>query len=180
MIGLTPRQQSLINYIERYLQMHEYAPSIAEIADGLQLASPTILQHLRALEKKGMIKRSKLARSLHLVHEVKKSSVTGLFGIDLLPDTVDFSTFINPPPKSDVYYMNPRDVVNNFKETFVALRLTSVQRGFLPNDILLIQRQKMAHVHGVALVRQGDFIALKDVSPQTEILGEVRALDRQF
>jgi repressor LexA len=53
---LTQRQQEILAYIED--QSRRYGPTIREIASAMQIASPNgVVCHLRALEKKGRIRR---------------------------------------------------------------------------------------------------------------------------
>jgi repressor LexA len=53
---LTQRQQEILAYIEN--QAKRYGPTIREIASAMQISSPNgVVCHLRALEKKGRIRR---------------------------------------------------------------------------------------------------------------------------
>jgi repressor LexA len=53
---LTKRQQEILSYIQE--QSRRYGPTIREIASAMQIASPNgVVCHLRALEKKGRIRR---------------------------------------------------------------------------------------------------------------------------
>lgn len=59
---LTPRQQLVLDYIREFVAKHQYAPTIREIADEFGITSPNgVMCHLKALEKKGHIKRSPIA-----------------------------------------------------------------------------------------------------------------------
>ena len=54
--ALTARQLQVLAFIERHVATHGFAPSIAEIAAGFGLASPTgVVKHLAALEQKACI-----------------------------------------------------------------------------------------------------------------------------
>jgi repressor LexA len=53
---LTPRQQTVLDFIRHFFAERGYAPTIAEIRDGLGLASTsTVHKHLKTLEEKGHI-----------------------------------------------------------------------------------------------------------------------------
>ena len=53
---LTDRQQQIYDFIVSYVQEQLYPPSIREIRDGTGLKSTSsVVGHLKALEKKGMI-----------------------------------------------------------------------------------------------------------------------------
>ena len=69
---LTTRQRQVLNFIRRSLQKNGIAPTRAEIADAIGFQSKNAaLDHLKALERKGFIKRApnkhrgiRIARSL--------------------------------------------------------------------------------------------------------------------
>ena len=53
---LTPKQQSVLSFVRRFFAEWGYAPTIAEICDGLGLASTaTVHKHLKILVDKGHI-----------------------------------------------------------------------------------------------------------------------------
>ncbi len=55
---LTKRQESVLGFIEEYLTEHGYPPSVREICAALSISGPAgVLKHLKALERKGRIRR---------------------------------------------------------------------------------------------------------------------------
>src|SRR5699024_5502158 len=51
---LTARQQSILNFLQRYLQDRGFPPSIREIGDAVGLSSPSSVAHqLKVLQRKG-------------------------------------------------------------------------------------------------------------------------------
>jgi repressor LexA len=66
---LTRRQKELLDYLERYIATHGYAPSFEEIADAFGYASlATVHEHLSNLERKGYIRKAyNESRSIELV-----------------------------------------------------------------------------------------------------------------
>jgi repressor LexA len=68
MAKLTKRQQDIFNYIEEYFQREGDAPTIREIADHFEIKSTNaVADHLKALERKGVIERNAgLARGIQL------------------------------------------------------------------------------------------------------------------
>jgi SOS-response transcriptional repressor LexA len=66
---LTPRQREVVLFCRRYAEKHGFAPSLREIAAGLDVNVNAIVGHLAAAAKKGAITRStRTARGL-VVHE---------------------------------------------------------------------------------------------------------------
>ena len=56
MKGLTDRQQEVANFIEQFFDYNGYAPSLRDIASNFGFSPKAAFDHLRALEKKGIIK----------------------------------------------------------------------------------------------------------------------------
>jgi repressor LexA len=55
---LTPRQQDILEVIERHLRERGYPPSVREIGEAVGLASPsTVHNHLATLERLGYLRR---------------------------------------------------------------------------------------------------------------------------
>ncbi len=55
MKALTTRQGEILDYLRRYIQENQYAPSIREIGEYFKIHVKGVHDHLRALEKKGFI-----------------------------------------------------------------------------------------------------------------------------
>jgi len=66
--NLTKRQKEILDFIDIFIQSHDYAPSYREIAENFNLNSiATVADHLENLEEKGFLtKDSREARSLQL------------------------------------------------------------------------------------------------------------------
>jgi len=66
---LTPRQLEVLNFIRRFADAHGYSPTLEEIAAYFSVSSVTIFGHVKALERKGFLRRTKHeARSIELIH----------------------------------------------------------------------------------------------------------------
>ncbi len=66
-LNLTPKQLRVLDFIRRFRDEHRYSPTLDEIAAVFHVSKVTILQHLRALERRGAIRRRRyLARSIEL------------------------------------------------------------------------------------------------------------------
>lgn len=66
--NLTKRQKEVINFIEKFMERHEYAPSYREIGEHFDYRSTaTVAEHIEALQAKGYLtKEPTMARSLQL------------------------------------------------------------------------------------------------------------------
>lgn len=57
MRGLTQRQRQTLHFIEHYLDLHGFAPTVREVASHLGVTTKGAHDHLRALQRKGCITR---------------------------------------------------------------------------------------------------------------------------
>ena len=57
MDSLTQKQMDILAFISSFCKSSGYSPSIREIGNHFGIAPPSVLSHLRALEKKGFIRR---------------------------------------------------------------------------------------------------------------------------
>lgn len=65
--SLTPKQLRVLTYIRDYQNARGYAPTMQELADEFGVSKVTVFEHISALQRKGLLKRSRhKARSLRL------------------------------------------------------------------------------------------------------------------
>lgn len=76
---LTRKQQQVYDYIREQISTNGYPPAVRDIATHFGISSPNgVMCHLKALSKKGYIKRDKeKARGIQLLHE-NENSPTGI------------------------------------------------------------------------------------------------------
>ncbi len=66
-MNLTPKQLRVFEFVKAFRSSHGYAPTLEEIAIEFGVSKITVLQHLRALEKRGAIRRGRYqARSIEV------------------------------------------------------------------------------------------------------------------
>ena len=83
MRATTARQQAILDWIVDFQSEHGMPPTCREIGRAFGIASSSVFGHLRALERKGLLRRGPLgARSL----EVAGAEVGGGRGIAVLPE----------------------------------------------------------------------------------------------
>ena len=68
---LTKRQKSVYEFIRDKIQNRGYGPTVREIGERFKISSPNgVMCHLRALERKGMIKREpNMSRAITLIED---------------------------------------------------------------------------------------------------------------
>ena len=72
MKGLTDKQRQMLDFIAVFMRREGMAPTVYEIADQFGIRAATAFAHLRALQRKGAIKRSSKARSLALTGPARR------------------------------------------------------------------------------------------------------------
>src|SRR5260370_25026894 len=66
---LTERQREIYDFIQEKIESRGYGPTVREIGEAFDIKSPNgVMCHLKALEKKGLIKRDPFsARAIQLI-----------------------------------------------------------------------------------------------------------------
>jgi repressor LexA len=65
-MNLTPRQSQILDFIQKYAAEEGYPPTVREIAGHFKIDYRAAIDHLRALEKKGMLTRSSKSRGIQV------------------------------------------------------------------------------------------------------------------
>jgi len=71
--GLTQRQQGIIEFVDRFVRIYGYPPSVRDIVAGCSLSSTSVADYnLKILEKKGFINRQRgISRGIGLAADVR-------------------------------------------------------------------------------------------------------------
>lgn len=65
---LTSRQKEIFNFVRTFIKTRGYPPSVREIANHFQIYPRAVFDHLKALEKKGYLKREgSMSRGLEVL-----------------------------------------------------------------------------------------------------------------
>src|SRR5271165_1592301 len=80
---LTERQREIYEFIREKIEDRGYGPTVREIGLGFDIKSPNgVMCHLKALEKKGLIKRTGFqARAIQLTDHRRGSAGLPLLGL---------------------------------------------------------------------------------------------------
>jgi repressor LexA len=101
---LSDLEQSILDYMVRYLRTHTYQPSIREIGEEFGIRSTkTVSEHLSALAEKGYLER-----------DPSRSRGIRILGVDLNPHTVSVPLYAELPDPS-------RGFVSDGIETWVSV-----------------------------------------------------------
>ena len=147
---VTKRQQAVLDCIEDCIREKGYGPTVREVCQSLGLSSPsTVHVHLKALEKKGLIKRDPLkSRSIALTYPLEGSPVQPA---NILQPS--FSKLVNVPLVGNVAAGTPILAEENITDT-------------LPTDIVGDSPSFMLSVRGESMIEaginDGDYVVVKE------------------
>lgn len=175
---LTTRQKEVLESIHKFISDHGYPPTIREIAKSHGFSSPRAASdHLKALQRKGYISKSSLARSIRLTG---KASGEGMPKVPLL-GRIAAGLPILAEQNIEEYLVLPPDPKN--RKIDFALRVSgdSMTGDHIKDgDIILVKAQQTADngdivvalLDGQATVkrfyRRQDAIELKPSNPSYE------------
>lgn len=146
------RQRQILDFLNNYIAKHGHAPTLVEIAKKLGVRSlATVHEHLQALEKKGLIKKtSGLIRSIELIDQKIGRIVKG---IELpLSGFIAAGSPIEPYTDPNATFAISANMVKPSKKSYV-LQVkgdSMIEDGILDGDFVVIEETNQA--------RDGDIV----------------------
>jgi len=155
---LSPRQKSLLTYLETFLAERGYIPTLAEMAEALGVSSlQAVKDHLTALERKGYLRRYPgRPRAIELLSrrsENKGIPILGQIraGLPMLAAENWEGTLPFNPPKHD-------------GQAHFSLRITGdsmIGAGIFPGDYVIVRQQDTAAPGNIVVALLGDEATVK-------------------
>lgn len=147
MKGLTERQQEIAQFIERYFDENGYAPSLRDIGNHFGFSPKAAYDHLRALEKKNIIKTAdNLPRGMALLKRTTPESGT-VIKVPILGTTAAGAPILSEEVY-DGFLSVPQDLVGcGDSDQLYALRVrgdSMIEDGINDGDIAIIKKTKWA------------------------------------
>lgn len=171
---LTKRQQQILDYIRKCIEVKHYPPSVREIGQAIGLSSPsTVHAHLNALEAKGYIKREGAkSRSMVVTGEKRENAHVGQSETTQISD----HSLVQLPLVGRVAAGSPILAEQNIEEEITlptslfgdrnSFLLTvhgesMINAGILDGDILLVREQKTADNGDIVVAMIGEGSTVK-------------------
>lgn len=135
-------QQRILDYIEKYIEVNGYSPSVREIGQAVDLKSTsTVHGHLNRLEKKGLLHREAMKpRTI----DVTRNDRPQMERIPLL-GKVAAGTPILAEENADGFVTLPDNVVGRGEHFVLEIRGESmISAGIMNGDFVVIKRQQTA------------------------------------
>ena len=141
---LTQRQKQILEYVKKFIKQKGYSPSLEDIRKHFRLSSKSgIHDHLKALEEKGYITRSKnKARSIEIVIRQKPSAA---ISIPLLGTIAAGEPIEEIEDPNETITLSQDEISSHAKHYVLRVRGNSmVDDGIYDGDKVVIREQKTA------------------------------------
>ncbi|NMB41487.1 MAG: transcriptional repressor LexA [Firmicutes bacterium] len=201
---LTLRQREVLNFINEEVLHRNYPPSVREICKAMGLSSSsTVHAHLKALEKKGYIRRDPTKpRAIEILDPNVSSKQKQRARLVPLLGQVNAGIPVLAEENVENYLILPDEMISGDNLFLLRVKGNSMKEAGIFQDDLVIVRQQPTAENGeivVALIgdeatvkrffREADHIRLQPENPDFEpilvqnnihILGKVTGLLRNF
>ena len=150
---LSPRQRAVLDALHRFISEQGYPPTRAELGRLLGVSAQTADFHLRALERKGYLRRSRQARAIELVRPAQKETVARTIPI--------VGQVAAGKPLLALEHLEGRMPLPSGCGADFALRIqgdSMIEAGILDGDLVLVKQVETARKGEivVALVGEGE------------------------
>jgi len=163
-VTLYKRQKQILDFIKQYIQKNGLAPTLTEIANALGVSSlATVHEHLKAMEKKGVIKR--FAGSVRGIEIVNNSPPGQQIGVDIpVLGFIAAGAPIEPFTDPNAAISVAPGMISGKKRSFVLqVKGTSmIEEGILDGDFVVVEEQQTANNGDIVVaVLENGFATLK-------------------
>ncbi len=166
MEGLSQRQNSILEYIQRFMKDSGYPPSIRDIQDKLKISSTSVVAYnLRKLEERGLIARdNRVSRGIKMPSGESIESVPALIGFTRRVPIAGAIAAGQPIPvpdqgETEEYVEVPGELAPERMKDIYALRVkgnSMIDALIADGDIVLMRYQETAENGQMAAVRVVD------------------------
>lgn len=84
MLGITPKQKQILEFVEDYYQKNQFSPTLDEIAGKFKKSVPTIHQYIKTLIDKGRLQQNSGARGVMPVTQAANLKTKRIFRIGII------------------------------------------------------------------------------------------------
>ncbi len=159
--SLTERQRKILQFLKRYVSRRGYPPTLREIAQNFRIKwTQGIEKHLRALQKKGYIKRSSGARSIEIMGFSQGRSIP-------VVGTIAGGKPILAEENIEKTFALSQDLLSGKDNYFLKVEGDSMREaGILDGDYVLVRPQSMAEKGEIVAASIGDEATVKYFFPE--------------
>ena len=159
--SLTERQRNILQFLKRYVSRRGYPPTLREIAQNFRIKwTQGIEKHLRALQKKGYIKRSSGARSIEIMGFSQGRSIP-------VVGTIAGGKPILAEENIEKTFALSKDLLSGKDNYFLKVEGDSMNKaGILDGDYVLVRPQSIAEKGEIVAASIGDEATVKYFFPE--------------
>lgn len=165
------RQRDLLEFVSQYMQKHGYAPTLAEICDGLGLRSPaTVHEHIQNLIEKGVLKKTEgTRRGLEVVDQKAIGWIPSAVELPLV-GRIAAGQPIEAIEDHTSSVMAPPDMVGDKRCFVLQVKGNSmIEAAIMDGDYVVIQQQETANNGDIVVALLNDsFATLKRYFRETD------------
>jgi repressor LexA len=178
MQGLTKRQEQTLDYIRQSIEQRGYPPTLREIGEYMGIRSTNgVNDHLRALERKGYLRREDMkSRALRVVDQTDRSLPQKPMDENLIDIPVLGRVAAGLPLLAEENVVDTvridRMMVRGGREVF-GLRVTGdsmIDAGILSGDYIFVRRQPSADRGEIVVALIGDEATVKYYYPEKDYI----------
>ena len=178
MQGLTARQEQTLDFIKKSIEERGYPPTLREIGEYMGIRSTNgVNDHLRALERKGYLRREDMkSRALKLVSGMQSSSSApvkvdddDMVEVRVLGRVAAGLPLLAEENVIDTVRVD-RMLVRGGREVF-GLRVTGdsmIEAGIMSGDYIFVKKQSTAERGDIVVALIGDEATLKHFFPEKD------------
>ncbi len=174
MQGLTKRQEQTLSFIRHSIEERGYPPTLREIGESMGIKSTNgVNDHLRALERKGYLRREDMkSRALKLVEDPKNRSTSSdddTMEIQVLGRVAAGAPLLAEENVIDTVRID-KMLVRGEKEVF-GLKVTGdsmIEAGIFSGDYIFVKRQPTAERGDIVVALIGDEATVKHYYPEKD------------
>ncbi|MDJ0762375.1 MAG: transcriptional repressor LexA [Myxococcota bacterium] len=172
MQGLTRRQEMVLDFITRSISDRGYPPTLREIGTHMGIRSTNgVNDHLRALEKKGYLKREDMkSRALRPV-ALESSQESNTVEIPLVGRVAAGEPVLAEQNIEDMVAID-RHFIGSQPDVF-ALRVrgdSMIEAGIWEGDTIFVRKQLHADRNDVVVIMIGDEATVKYFQPERDFI----------
>ncbi|MBM4441261.1 MAG: repressor LexA [Candidatus Rokubacteria bacterium] len=151
---LTGRQREVLGFIRSFTVRHGVPPTVREIGEKFQVTPRAAFDHLRALERKGMLQRRHSAgRTSRALTLSEPGVAAGFRRIPVLGRVAAGTPLLAEENREGELPLSP-DALPNAGEDVFALRVrgdSMIDAHICDGDLVLVRRQDTAHVNDIVV-----------------------------
>jgi repressor LexA len=153
---ITARQRQIFDFIRGFAAAQGYPPTVREIAGHFRIDYRAAIDHLRALEKKGALKRSAKSRSIRLLPHFASQSVPVVGRVAAGPPLEAIENLDGTIPVPEEWARGPGLFIVRVDREGMSMSPT-----ILPQDYLLVQQDASPENGAIVLAKIGGDVTVK-------------------